>query len=124
MSGIPNTYEHRRQALVNLRKLIVDNKEKLCNAVKKDLQRDERFTDFFEISLCIQEIDYFLKNLKQWMEPTSAEKTLVTLFDSIYTIREPHGTVLLLCPYNYPLSLLFLPLIPIIAGGLCSSSCS
>jgi acyl-CoA reductase-like NAD-dependent aldehyde dehydrogenase len=97
--------------------MIVDNKDRLLKAVKKDLHRDERFTDFVEIGLCLQEIEYFLNNLKQWMEPTHANKTLVTLFDSTYIVREPYGVVLLLCPFNYPLSLLLLPLIPIIAAG-------
>ncbi|KAI6176202.1 CBR-ALH-4 protein [Aphelenchoides bicaudatus] len=110
-------FEHRRQALLNLRKLILDNKERLLNAVKKDLGRDERFTDVIELSLCVQEIDYFLKNFKKWLRPEKAEKTLVTLLDSTYTVKEPYGVALIICPFNYPLSLLFLPLIPIIAAG-------
>lgn len=102
---------------MDLRQLIITNKDRLLKAIEKDLRRDPRFTNFVEVSLCVQEIDYFLKNLKQWMKPRNAEKTLVTLLDSTYTIQEPYGTVLLLCPYNYPLSLLVLPLIPIIAAG-------
>lgn len=67
---------------MNLRKLIIDNKDSLLKAVKKDLGRDERFTDIIELSLCIQEIDYFLKNLKKWLQPEYADKTLVTMLDS------------------------------------------
>lgn len=63
-SGATQRYEHRLRALQTLRKLLVDNRENLLDAVYKDLRREQRTTDFVELEMCLQEIDYFIANLK------------------------------------------------------------
>jgi acyl-CoA reductase-like NAD-dependent aldehyde dehydrogenase len=51
------------------------------------------------------------------MQPEHCEKTLATMMDTIYVVREPYGVALLLGPFNYPLFLIILSLIPLIAAG-------
>ncbi|KAI6181289.1 Aldehyde dehydrogenase [Aphelenchoides besseyi] len=116
-TGIPATFEHRIRALNRLRHLLTSGKDRLLKAVKKDLKRPEKFTDFVELSTCLTEIDYFLANLHEWMQPEYVEKTLTTMIDSTYVIREPFGTALLIGPFNYPISLTILPLIALIGAG-------
>jgi acyl-CoA reductase-like NAD-dependent aldehyde dehydrogenase len=64
------------------------------------------------------EIDYCIANLKKWSEKETVEKTLVTIFDTPMIIREPLGVCLLIAPWNYPLLMIFLPMITMMAAGL------
>lgn len=51
------------------------------------------------------------------MQPEYAERTMATIFDELYIVREPFGCALLLGPFNYPIFLVVLPLIALIAAG-------
>ena len=60
-----------------------------------------------------------LKNLRQWMQPERVKTNLVNFPSSSYVMREPLGVVLIIGPWNFPLQLLFNPLIGAIAAGNC-----
>jgi aldehyde dehydrogenase (NAD+) len=70
-----------------------------------------------EVGNAIVEIDYMLENLEEWSKPVYAEKTLTTALDTPMIYKEAKGVVLLISPWNYPVSMVLLPLIPIIAAG-------
>ena len=53
------------------------------------------------------------------MEPQSASTNLLNLPSKSYVITEPLGVVLIIGPWNYPLQLLFTPLVGAIAAGNC-----
>jgi aldehyde dehydrogenase (NAD+) len=57
------------------------------------------------------------------MSPKFAEHTLMNILDVMYTERVPYGVSLLLGPFNYPIFLVFLPLIAMIAAGLFLLDC-
>jgi aldehyde dehydrogenase (NAD+) len=116
-TGIPASLEHRRTQLEKLRDVIVKNKDRFTEAVYKDLRRDQRVTVVWEISTVIQEIDYCLANLEDWMQPEYVEKTLSTMLDTPMIVREPYGVVLLMSAWNYPVFLVLLPLVTILAAG-------
>ena len=52
------------------------------------------------------------------MRPQFVERTMATMFDTMYVVREPYGIALLVAPFNYPISMVVLPLIALIAAGL------
>jgi acyl-CoA reductase-like NAD-dependent aldehyde dehydrogenase len=81
------------------------------------LRREQRTTHCLEISPTLIEIDYCLQNLEKWASPEYVEKTLVTLLDSPMIVREPLGVCLLIAPWNYPLLMVFLPLVTMLAAG-------
>ncbi|PPV04836.1 aldehyde dehydrogenase [Xanthomonas bromi] len=59
-------------------------------------------------------IDQAVANLEAWMAPVPAN---VTVAASAYVRYESKGVVLLFSAWNFPFTLLFEPLIPIIAAG-------
>ncbi|GAB2224360.1 hypothetical protein Droror1_Dr00005115 [Drosera rotundifolia] len=58
-----------------------------------------------------------LKELKQWMKPEKAGIPLVIFPSSGEIVSEPLGLVLIISPWNYPLSLALDPVIGAIAAG-------
>jgi aldehyde dehydrogenase (NAD+) len=60
-----------------------------------------------------------LAHLKKWTSPQSVDVPAVHLPAWGSTVREPHGTVLIIAPWNYPVQLTLLPAIGAIAGGNC-----
>ena len=67
----------------------------------------------------IAEINAAISNLKAWMEPDRVATNLLNLPSSSYVMHEPLGVVLIIGPWNYPLQLLFTPLVGAIAAGNC-----
>jgi acyl-CoA reductase-like NAD-dependent aldehyde dehydrogenase len=61
-----------------------------------------------------------LIDLKKWMRPEPIDKTLVTIADNAFSVPEPFGVTLILCPWNYLVHLLLLPLVGAIAAGNCT----
>lgn len=45
------------------------------------------------------------------------EKTFFTLLDTPMIVKDPYGVVLIIAPWNYPVNLVLLPLIPALAAG-------
>lgn len=71
-----------------------------------------------ELGGSLEEIAYYLKNLDDWMKPTYVEPTVATLpTDKPYIVKDPKGVVLVISPWNYPVSMVLLPMIPSIAAG-------
>ncbi|KHJ98395.1 aldehyde dehydrogenase family protein [Oesophagostomum dentatum] len=116
-SGQPAKIEHRKKQLQNLRKLITENTDALCEAVYQDLRRSPQSTQFLEIANAIVEIDYMLDNVDRWSKPVSVEKTFANVLDQALVVKDPLGVVLIISPWNYPISMILLPLIPAIAAG-------
>jgi aldehyde dehydrogenase (NAD+) len=54
------------------------------------------------------------------MRPEKVKTNLLNLPSSSYVIKEPLGVVLIIGPWNYPLQLLFAPLVGAIAAGNCA----
>ncbi|KAK6016322.1 hypothetical protein OSTOST_18196 [Ostertagia ostertagi] len=116
-SGEPVKLEHRKEQLRTLRNFITENRDALCDAVHQDLKRFPQTTYIVEIANAIQEIDYMLANLSEWTKPTMAQKTVATALDQPMIVKEPLGVVLIVSTWNYPVSMILLPLIPAIAAG-------
>lgn len=73
-----------------------------------------------ELNLITGDIDHALKCLHSWMAPEFVEKDLVNMFNSAYIQSEPHGVVLIISPWNYPLMLSLQPLVGAISAGACA----
>ena len=73
-----------------------------------------------EIGVLYSAINYAVKNLKKWASPQTV-KTPLMLFGARSRIyAEPYGTVLIIAPFNYPVNLVFEPLIGAITAGNCA----
>jgi aldehyde dehydrogenase (NAD+) len=116
-AGVLRDVESRRIQLRRLRELFVEQEDRLIDALVADVgkPRIEAYTT--EIAFTINEIDHTLKHLDSWAAPSKV-KVPLTLKPGKATLRpEPLGTVCIIAPWNYPVQLLFAPLVPAIAAG-------
>ena len=117
--GKTKPYQFRKQQLQDLRSAILSHEKDLHDALYADLKKSPEESWVTETGFLISEINSALKNLHRWMRPEKRKTNLVNLPSSSYVIREPKGVVLIIGPWNYPLQLLFTPLVGAIAAGNC-----
>lgn len=72
-----------------------------------------------EVGFLIAEINHTLKHLRRWMKPQKVPTNLMNLPSKSFIYKEPLGVVLVIGPWNYPLQLLFTPLVGAMAAGNC-----
>jgi aldehyde dehydrogenase (NAD+) len=118
-SGVTKSYTFRLDQLKKLKTSILQHEAEIYNALYTDLKKSKEEVWVTETGLVIAELNSAIKNLYSWLKPTRCSTNLVNLPGSSYTIPEPYGTVLIIAPWNYPLYLLFNPLIGAIAAGNC-----
>ncbi len=116
-SGVLRDVESRRDQLRRLRALVVEQEDRLTDALVADIgkPRIEAYTT--EIAFTINEIDHTLKHLDDWTKPTRVKVPLTFKPGRATLHAEPLGTVCIIAPWNYPVQLLFAPLVPALAAG-------
>lgn len=116
---IANTGSKQRIAkLKSLKKALeVTYKQELRDALKKDLNKPFLETDLTEIYPIIKEIKYISKNLGSWMKNQNVDTPLALIGASSWIKHEPKGVCLIMAPWNFPVNLLFVPLVSAIAAG-------
>ncbi|HEX6914903.1 MAG TPA: aldehyde dehydrogenase family protein, partial [Chitinophagaceae bacterium] len=85
----------------------------------KDLGKSREESWITEIGFVINEIDHTIARLHHWMKPEKVRTNLINLPSGSYVYKEPLGAVLIIGPWNYPLQLLFSPLVGALAAGNC-----
>src|ERR1041384_7634299 len=118
-SGQTRPYQFRRQQLQKLRSAILFHEKEMHDALHTDLKKSPEESWVTETGFLLSEINDTLRNLKSWMRPEKKRTNLLNLPSSSYVMREPLGVVLIIGPWNYPLQLLFTPLVGAIAAGNC-----
>ena len=118
-SGATRTLAYRIRQLQLLKNAILKYEQSLYNAIHNDLKRSPEESWVTELGVVMAEINLALRRLPSWVKRKKVKTNLVNLPSSSYIIREPLGVVLIISPWNYPLQLLFAPLIGAIAAGNC-----
>jgi aldehyde dehydrogenase (NAD+) len=118
-SGATRTLAWRKQQLQLLKNAILKHEQSLYDALYSDLKRSAEESWVTELGVAIAEINHALRHLHSWMQREKVKTNLVNLPSSSFIIREPLGVILIVSPWNYPLQLLFTPLIGAIAAGNC-----
>lgn len=118
-SGVTRPYTFRRQQLEKLKSLVLQHEKELHDALHADLKKSPEESWVTETGFLISEINSALRNLHHWMQPEKVRTNLVNFPSSSYVMREPLGVVLIIGPWNYPLQLLFTPLVGALAAGNC-----
>lgn len=107
----------RLKYLKKLHSAIKNNEEKIADALYKDLGKSSTESYMCEIGLVLDEISYFLKNLKKFAKD-KVVSTPITNFHAKSIIKSiPYGNVLIISPWNYPFLLSIEPLIDAISAG-------
>ena len=118
-SGISRSYVFRKEQLQKLKQAVLDHEHHLYDALYTDLKKSPEETWVTETGFFLSEINHTIKTLRRWMQPERTATNLLNLPSSSFVIREPLGTVLIIGPWNYPLQLLFTPLVGAMAAGNC-----
>lgn len=113
------SYHFRKQQLQILKTAVLQHEEDLYDALYADLKKNREESWVTEIGFLIAEINHTLKHLRNWMKPKKVRTNLMNLPGKSLIYKEPLGVVLVIGPWNYPLQLLFTPLVGAIAAGNC-----
>ncbi|MFC2080614.1 aldehyde dehydrogenase [Bacteroidota bacterium] len=118
-SGVTLDVKFRLEVLRKLKSLLREYGDELIEAFMLDLGKSPAESYASEHGLAIQELGIMIRNLKRWSRPQRAYTPIVHWFARSYYLPQPFGRVLIISPWNYPLQLLFMPLIGAIAAGNC-----
>lgn len=117
-SGGSRDIKWRKNALKQLKRMIITHESELSQALRLDLHRSPFDTYVAEIGPCLQEIDHLLRKLDFWSAPqTLPTPQHIHFWSKARVLPEPVGRVLIIAPWNYPYYLLFPPLAGALAAG-------
>ncbi len=118
-SGITLDVNFRLDVLKKLRNLLINHEHDVYEALRLDFGKPAFETYASENGLVLQDLRILIRNLKKWARPQRAYTPLLHWQARSYFRKEPYGRVLIISPWNYPLQLLFMPLIGAVAAGNC-----
>lgn len=118
-SGATKSYSFRKEKLLQLKTSLLKYENEIYAALDADLKKNKEEVWVAETGIVLAELNTAIKHLHTWMKPERAATNLVNLPSSSFVMHEPLGVVLIIGPWNYPLQLLFNPLIGAIAAGNC-----
>ena len=96
---------------------IKNHENELLDALYKDLGKSKVEAYATEIGMLLKSIKLMRKELKNWSKTKQTDTPLYLFPTKSYIKKEPYGTVLIIGPFNYPVQLVFEPLIGAIAAG-------
>lgn len=105
--------------LEKLRDLILQNENLLYEAIYKDFGKSKFDTFTTEISFILNDIKYYLKNLKSLSKPKKVRTNLANQFGKSRIHSEPLGNILVIGAWNYPYQLSISPIVAALAAGNC-----
>lgn len=112
-----STAEQRKDRLRRFREVLVKYENEIRNALVSDLGRPAEESMTFELAVTLADIDEAIEHLDDWMKPVPVQTSNPD--GQAYLIYESRGVVLVFGSWNFPISLLFTPMVPMIAAGNC-----
>ncbi len=109
--------EERIAKLQKLRKAIVKRQQEFYDAIWADFHKPKTEAWLSEIYPSLQEIDYAVKHLPDWMEDKDGSWSFLFPLNHSRSHFEPKGRVLIMAPWNYPFLLFISPVVAAIAAG-------
>lgn len=117
LTGRTLDVSYRIQALKRLKAAIQRHESRLHNAILKDLGKSSFESYMCETGMVLSELTYMLKHIKSFAAEKNVWTPLAQFASRSYRKPSPHGVVLIMSPWNYPLLLTLDPLIDAIAAG-------
>ena len=118
-TDVTQTYSFRKQQILAFKKAVIAYEQEIYQALYTDLKKSKEECWVTENGFFLAELNDTLAHLQKWMETENVSTNLLNLPSSSRIVREPLGVVLIIGPWNYPLQLLFTPLLGAIAAGNC-----
>lgn len=107
----------RAAALEKLQNCIIENEEKINEALKKDLHKSAFETYMCETGLVLSELTYVRKHLFSYARERRVPTPLAQFQSRSFKKPSPYGVTLIMSPWNYPFLLTIDPLVDAIAAG-------
>ncbi|HEX5789797.1 MAG TPA: aldehyde dehydrogenase family protein, partial [Luteolibacter sp.] len=118
-SGATRSPAFRRAQLEILIASLEAHEADLQAALHADLGKSPHEAHASEIGFVLGGIRHAIRHLPSWMNPQRRKSPLIAWPAASKVRREPFGVALIIGPWNYPLQLLFSPLVGAIAAGNC-----
>lgn len=97
------TLEWRVAQLKALERLLVENENEICVALKTDLNKHSQETIITEIGMIKNAIIYALEHIEDYVKPKEvAPQIQMRMLYSTYVQYQPFGIVLVIGSWNYP----------------------
>ncbi|KAH8898770.1 aldehyde dehydrogenase [Thozetella sp. PMI_491] len=117
-SGKTKDKSWRKRQLQKLFWMLYDNKERVCEAVKADLNKHTQEVLTSDYGMTQNAVLETIANLENWTADERPRRTNLFNYLGRATIRkEPVGAVLIIGAWNFPINLLLEPLAAAIAAG-------
>lgn len=107
----------RMKRLDALYKEIWKRRDDLKEAMWLDFRKPPEEVDLTEIFVIKSEIKAVKKGLREWMKPKRVPGGLALVGSSSWVRSEAKGVALIIAPWNYPMQLMFRPMVAAIAAG-------
>lgn len=119
-TGKTKNIDFRLEQLARLKKAVKDRESQIIKALKQDLNKSEFEAYATEIGFLYEEINSMMKHLQTWAKPKKVKTPITHAGASSYIYPEPHGTALIIAPWNYPFQLQLAPLVGAMGAGNCA----
>eukprot|EP00611_Tribonema_gayanum_P032205 TRINITY_DN9500_c0_g1_i1.p1 TRINITY_DN9500_c0_g1~~TRINITY_DN9500_c0_g1_i1.p1 ORF type:complete len:529 (-),score=178.08 TRINITY_DN9500_c0_g1_i1:733-2319(-) len=117
-AGFTHSLSFRKGQLLQILKLVDENREALEAALFADLHRPKYETAINELDDVKHQVKYTLSTFEARTRPASVHTPLqLRPYGSWSVVPEPYGVVLIIAPWNFPFGLLMNPLVGAIAAG-------
>ncbi|HJW53959.1 MAG TPA: aldehyde dehydrogenase family protein [Burkholderiaceae bacterium] len=100
-----------------LRDAMMAQRTAFYEAFMQDYRKSPSEVEASELLPVMDEMRHAIGRLKRWMKPRKVWPTSTMLGTSSAVQYQPRGRVLIIAPWNYPLSLCFGPLVSALAAG-------
>lgn len=116
-TGTTLSVEYRIRALTKLKESILENQNRITEALQTDLGKSSFESYMCEIGMVLSEISYLQKHIRQFTKIKKARTPVAQFSAKSYQKPMPYGVVLVMSPWNYPFLLALDPLIDAVAAG-------
>ncbi len=107
----------RIKKLKRLKAVVIRYRDEIKTALYNDFRKHPSEADLTEVYAITTEIKHTCRHLRKWMRDEEVGTPLALKGSSSYIKYEPKGVVLIIAPWNFPVSLTLTPLISAIAAG-------
>ncbi len=111
-------HAQRVAVLKKLKRSLINHEQQIYQALSKDYGYRSEFDTFFaDIMPTIAAINYAIKHLKKWMQPSKRHAGLMLAPSKVKVHYQPLGVVGVVTPWNFPFYLALGPTIQALAAG-------
>jgi aldehyde dehydrogenase (NAD+) len=107
----------RRAQLAAIERMLDEREADFAEALRLDLNKSRHESFLSETSFVVEEAKYARRHLARWMRGSRVRTPMMAQPGRSRIVPEPKGVVLIIAPWNYPLSMVLAPLVGALAAG-------